>query len=178
MEKQSVIKRRATIIYPLQAYYQNQASSSVIPTTCKMLYKCDERSGFLVNSVTGHKYDPHNLVVTGGVDDGFLEFTEDNAVNINMNTSGIGVITEINQTFSTRKIILLAAHLLPVEDISDPGLANTRVGMGIYGNVHSGDSAVLSLSFAGNMHGQFDITGNGTDFIHTIPDLNRTVMKN
>lgn len=161
------MKYRSTAL-PMRAHYKNQAQSSNIPASCKVLYKCDERSGFSINAVTGHKYDPANLVVKGGTNNGYLAFTEPNAINFGMNTEGISVITEFNQTFNTRKIILLAAHILPID--SGAGYSNTRIAIGTLGDVDVGDSAALSLSFAGSMHVQLDITGNGSDLIATLAD--------
>lgn len=170
-------KRKSLVTYPTKAYYTDQASSSAIPASCKMLYKCNERSGFPVNTITGHAYDPHNLVVTGGTDDGALYFTENNAIDIRINTSGIGVITEFDATFSTRKVILIAATILPRKN-SASNRSTTRIGMGMYGSGATGDSPVLSLSFSTSMHAQFDIYGDGraNDFVNTTADAGLTIQ--
>lgn len=166
-------KKTGAQVLSMRTYFEQQASTDTIPASCKVLYKFDERSGLPVNSVTGHAYDPANLVVPGVASTASVGYSLTNAVQFISDESSRTVIANFNATFNTRKVIILACVIKSV--LASDGTANTRATMGTAGNTTTGDSAALSVSFSGGMHTRIETAATGGEIVSIAIDTTRDI---
>lgn len=131
--------------------------NQVISDDTKLFFPFNDVRTPLIDSVSGTTYDP---TAVGKTTPGTVSFDAQNAVNIVNGFDGstsVKVPLAHNLTFSTRKVILLAAV---VNQVAVGGIEGTRVNLGVGDGLSGDEKSLFSLSLVGSFHASITDMGS------------------
>lgn len=128
-----------------------QAREQKLPSSVLAHFQMNETSGLYVsNQVNGSQYTPSQVAGVTPGNEGYLDFSESNAVGIRNNSDALSTPCNFDVTVRTDKVLILASCVRPMAEWAGSGTYGTRTAIGTVN-----ESAVFTNSNFNNMHGGF-----------------------